>query len=267
MLRGDSHTESRGSGAKAQRGVELQSFAVDAGRDWPAGADFERWRGPLLHALFAAAGRVCSKHGDAEHAGVQARACAGGERATEPVRIVGDEHDRAGPVLATIGTGEAQVKRIPAGAEHRRHRLGDRSELRVAVPLALDRFGIGTERHVVDEHAAVDLGQVHHPLAPVRERVERSHDVVAIDTEIEREMVTRPCRHAHVRESPLRGDRGDDRLRAVAARHAYCIRAVGDRVMHECREVIAEVQLDRLYAARARLACDLEVGVHGVSGV
>ena len=119
-------------------------------------------------------------------------------------------------------------------------------------------FGVDTERHVVHEHAAVDLGEIHQPLAPVRERVESSHDVVAVDAEIEREMVTRPRRHAHVREPPFGGDRGDDRLRAVAARHAYRVRAVGDRVAHERREVIAEMQLDRLDAASASLARDLE---------
>jgi hypothetical protein len=124
--------------------------------------------------------------------------------------------------------------------------------------LALDRFGVDTERYVVHEHAAVDLGEIHQPLAPVRVRVERSDDVVAVDAEIEREMVTRPRRHTHVRESPIRGDRGDDRLRAVATRNADGIRTVGDRVADMRREVIAEVQLDRLYAARASLACDLE---------
>ena len=71
-------------------------------------------------------------------------------------------------------------------------------------------------------------------------------------------MVTRPGRHAHVRESAFGGDRGDDRLRAVAAGHAYGVGAVGDRVAHERREVIAEVQLDRLHATSACLARDLE---------
>ena len=130
--------------------------------------------GPLLHALLAVSARACSEDRDAEHAGVQARAGARRERAAEPVRVVGDEHDRAGLVLATVGAGPAQVERVSARAEHRRHRLGDRSELRVAVPLALDRFGVDAERDVVHEHAAVDLGEVHHPLAPFRERVERS---------------------------------------------------------------------------------------------
>ena len=85
--------------------------------------------------------------------------------------------------------------------------------------MALDRFGVDTERYVVYEHPAVDLGEVDHPLAPLCERVERSHDVVTVDAEIEREMITRPRRHAHVRESPLGGDRRHDRLRAVAAGH------------------------------------------------
>ncbi len=112
---------------------------------------------------------------------------------------------------------EAQVERVSAGAEHRRHRLGDRSELGVAVPLALDGFGVDTERCVVDEHAAVDLGEVHHPLAPIGERVERSHDVVAVDAEIEREMVTRPGGHAHVRKSPFGGARSSPRCNSTGS--------------------------------------------------
>ncbi len=90
------------------------------------------------------------------------------------------------------------------------------------------------------------------------ERVESADDVVAIDAEIEREMVTGPGRHAHVRESPLGGDRGDDRLRPIAARHADGVRAVLDRVTHKRRKVVTEMQLHRLDATRACLARDLE---------
>jgi hypothetical protein len=46
-----------------------------------------------------------------------------------------------------------------------------------------------------------------------------THDVVAIDAEVEREMVARTRRHACVRKLELRGDRRDDGLRPVAAGH------------------------------------------------
>ena len=164
--------------------------------------------------------RAGSEYSDPEHARVQTGACAGGDRAAEPVRVVGDKHDRGGFVLAVVGTGKAQVERVSVRAEYRRHRLSDGSQLRVAVPLALDRLGVHAERDVVHEHAAVDLGEVHHSLAPAGEGVQCSHDVVAIDAEIECEMVACPGRHTHVRKSPFGSDRGDDRLRAVAAGHA-----------------------------------------------
>ena len=58
--------------------------------------------------------------------------------------------------------------------------------------------------------------------------------------------------------SPLRGDRGDDRLGAIPAGHANRVRAVVDRAFDERHEVLAEVQLDRLDAASAGLTRDVE---------
>ena len=128
-----------------------------------------------------------------------------------------------------------------------------RAQLRVAVALALDRVGVEAERDVVDEHAPVDLGQVDAALAAVDERVERADDVVAVDAEVEREVVARARRDAGVGQVELGGDRGDDRLRAVAAGHRQPVGAAGDRVAHELLEVPRGAELDRLDPARAGL--------------
>ena len=169
-----------------------------------------------------------------------------------------DEHDCAGLMVAAVNAGETQVERVSIGTKHGRHRLSNRPELGVPVALLLDRFGVDTERHIVHEDAAVDLGEIHHTLAPLRKRVQSADDVIAVDTEIESEMVTRAGRHAHIRKSAFGGDRGDDRLRPIPARHAHGVGAVGDCVAHQRREVVAEMQLDRLHPASASLARDLK---------
>ena len=182
------------------------------------------------------------------------------DASTRPSRYGSLETSTTAPV--SCSTPSAPVQRRSSAwstwAEHCRHGVGDRPELRVAVSIALHRFGVDTERHVVHEHPAIDLGQVHEPLAPLRERVERADDIVAIDAEVQREMITGPSRHTHVRKPPLGGDRGDDRLRAVSAGHADRVGAAVDRIVHQRGEIISEMKLDRLDAAGASLARDME---------
>ena len=95
-------------------------------------------------------------------------------------------------------------------------------------------------------------------LAAVDERVEGADDVVAVDAEVEREVVARAGGDAGVRQAALGGDRGDDRLRAVAAGHRERVGAAIDRVADERLEVVARLQLDRLDPARARLVGERE---------
>ena len=123
--------------------------------------------------------------------------------------------------------------------------------LAVAVPRALDRLGVHAERHVVDEHPPVDLGEVHPPLPAVDEGVERTDDVVAVDPEIEREVVARARRNAGVRQRALGGDRSHDGLRAVSPGHRQRVRTAFDRGPDERLEVVAPLQLDRLDPPRA----------------
>ena len=96
-------------------------------------------------------------------------------------------------VCVPAGAGPAQVELAAAGAEHVRHRVEQGAQLRVAIALSLDGLGVEPERDVVDEHPAVDLCQVHGPLATVDERVEGADDVVAVHSKVEREMVAVPA--------------------------------------------------------------------------
>ena len=97
----------------------------------------------------------------------------------------------------------------PSSSRERRQR-GVR--LRVAVLGRLDDLGVEPERHVVHEHVAVHLGEIHGPLDRVVERVERAHDVVAVDPEVEGEVVPRPGRDHDHGDAALGGDARDERL-------------------------------------------------------
>ena len=66
-------------------------------------------------------------------------------------------------------------------------------------------------------------------------------------------MVARARGHAGVGKPPFGGDRRDDGLRAVAPGHGQPVGAALDGLAHQRLEVEAELQLDRLDAAGARL--------------
>ena len=147
----------------------------------------------------------------------------------------------------------ATADSCPAGLRHSRsgalgvrsERFGDgveqRVQLRLPVSRTLHRVGVQPERDVVDEHPPVDLGQVDPPLAAVHERVERADDVVAVDPEVEREMVPGARRYARVRQVELGRDHRDHGLRAVAAGHRERVRALLHRAADELLEVVAAV--------------------------
>ena len=100
--------------------------------------------------------------------------------------------------------------------------------------------------------------EVHPPFTAVDERLEGADHVVAVDAEVEGEVVAGAGGHAGVRQPELGSDRGDDGLRAVPTRHREPVRAARDRVADEHLEVVAGLQLDRLDATRARLLRERE---------
>ena len=152
----------------------------------------------------------------------------------EPVAVVRHQHRCAPAVLVSARPGQRRSSSLPLGAEDVGHGVEQGADLGVPVARALDRLGVQAERDVVDEHPAVDLGEVHPPLTAVDERVESADDVVAVHAEVEGEVVPGAGRHAGVRQPELGGDRGDDGLRAVPTRHREPVRATRDRAADKC---------------------------------
>ncbi len=84
----------------------------------------------------------------------------------------------------------------PAIRVRRRQRAPCRGSPQLGVPvaLALHRLGVEPERDVVDERAPVDLGEIDHPLTAGDKGIQGPHHVVAVDAEIEGEVVSRARR-------------------------------------------------------------------------
>jgi hypothetical protein len=120
-----------------------------------------------------------------------------------------------------------KVERLGVGAQQRgQHRRG-RLAFGVAVLRRLDDLGVDAERHVVDEHPAAHLTEVDAPLDHLVEGVERANDIVAVEADVEGEVVAGAGWDADQRHVGRRGHRGDQRLRPVTAGHRA--RAIGER--------------------------------------
>ena len=156
---------------------------------------------------------------------------------------------------SAVGAAPAQFARRATGlgAEDVRGGVEHRPQLGVPVALALDGLGVEPERDVVDEHATVDLGQVDAALPSRDEGVEGADDVVAVDPQIEREVVAGTGRDAREGQVVLGRDRGDERLGAVTACGRETVGPVGHGVTDQLLEVVTGLQLDRLDPARPSL--------------
>ena len=97
--------------------------------------------------------------------------------------------------------------------------------LSISVARALHGLGVQTQRHVVDERRAVDLGEVDAALATRHQRVQRAHHVVTVDAEVQGEVVACPRRDAGERQVVLGRDLGHQRLRAVASGRRQGVRS------------------------------------------
>ena len=122
----------------------------------------------------------------------------------------------------------------------------------------LDRLTVETHRHVVHEDAAVDLAEVHHPLAPVDERVEGPDHVVAIDAEVEGKVIAGAGRDTRIGDAALGRDGGDGRLRPVTPGHRQGISPGVERLANERCEVRPGRELDRLDPTSAGLVDQVE---------
>ncbi len=101
---------------------------------------------------------------------------------------------------------ELQAGRRDACAENDHGGPQQRARLRVAVAGLANGVAVDPERHVVEEEAAVHLGDVDAALDAVVEGVERADEVAAVDAEVEREVVAGSGGNADERK-PVR-DRG-----------------------------------------------------------
>ncbi len=162
----------------------------------------------------------------AEFAAVQPDAAAKAGDVAGPVRVVADE-ERLRPVdLRTVRQGGqpgAAVALQQVGQQLQR-----RAELVAAVGGIIDDFGVGAERRVVDEGPVADHAEVDAQFDGIAQRAKAGGRVFPVEPEVEREVVAGARRDHHEREVVLRRDRGDQRLRAVAAGDAEQVGAAGD---------------------------------------
>src|SRR5580765_1126313 len=84
-----------------------------------------------------------------------------------------------------------------AWSEHLRGRLRERARFGVPVGRLPNRVAVDPERYVVEEEAAVHLGHIYAAFDAFGERVERAHQIAAVDADIEREVVAGTGRNAH----------------------------------------------------------------------
>ena len=167
------------------------------------------------------------------------RRCAVVRRGSDHVRVVRHHHqDRAVDLLAVRGR-ELEVEGLGLPPEHLRQQRLRGLDLGVAVRVLLHDRRVDTEGHVVHEEPIADGRVVDAPLDGVPERVHRLSRIVAVESEIECEVVPCPRADADEREVVLDGDGRDERLRSVAAGHAEAVGAAGDGVPGELLEVEA----------------------------
>ena len=133
-----------------------------------------------------------------------------------------------------------------------RRRLRERARLGVAVGRLPNGIAVDPERDVVEEEAAVHLGDVDPALDAVGEGVERADEIAAVDADVEREVVAGAGGNADERKVVRESGCGDDGERSVAAGGAERVRAAGDRVFDERCEVVVRAQDDHVDAELAR---------------
>ena len=147
---------------------------------------------------------------------------------------------------------ELQVDRRGTRPEHVRGRLQQRARLGVAVGRLPNRVAVDPERDVVEEEPAVHLRHVDPALDAVGERVERADQIVAIEAEVEREVVAGAGGNADERKPVRECGCCDDGERPVAAGDAERVRAARHGVIDQRCEVVVRAQDDHVDAALAR---------------
>ena len=155
---------------------------------------------------------------------------------------------------------------VGVGSEDLRRDVEQRFGFGVAVALALDRFAVDAERDVVDEDLSVDDAEVDATFSTFDGGIEGSDSVVAVDAEVECEMIASARRNARVRQIVRRRDVGDDRLRTVAASHCECVGTVGDGALGEGSQIVSLDQFDGPVTPTFRLVGEVEPVGFAVAG-
>jgi hypothetical protein len=86
-------------------------------------------------------------------------------------------------VRTSVRTGKRKIEPGSVRSQEVREHCSRRLPLRVAVLGRLNDLRVETQRRVVDEHSAVDGGQIHTVLDAVCESSESPDDVIAIKLE------------------------------------------------------------------------------------
>ena len=158
---------------------------------------------------------------------------------------------------STVRAEEAEIERRGVRPEQLGQHLLRRLELRVPVRLGLDDLRVDAERDVVHEDPIVHEGEVDHALHRRGERLERSDDVVAVEPEVQGEVVSRPGGHTHERDVVLHRDLGDEGLRAVAAGHPDHVGRAGGLPCQR-QQIVTRPEQHRFDTSPLRLQDELE---------
>jgi hypothetical protein len=137
--------------------------------------------------------------------------------ALDPVVVVGDEDDESGMVLLLPVQVEGEIERRPAATESRRDHASKRDDAVSRLPFRIvDEAGVEAERDVVQEETLGDCSDIDSALDAVKRR-QRAEGVVAVETEVPREVVARAERDADERDVAFERHPCDGSQRAVAA--------------------------------------------------
>ena len=228
---GDPHAERGGEDLEVERGAEVDRFAVDTGVYRRRPIHLDGRRRPRSPRRRAGPGSVDDD--DPEAAAVEPGPRALRQRPIEGVRVVRHEDDRGLTMLVSLVVHDTKLGCRRARPEDLTCRLEQGSRLRVAIRRLPNRFAVHPERDVVEKQPTVHAGDVDQALEAVGERLERADEVVPIDAQVEREVISRAGGNADERQAVCTRSRRDDRERSVASGDAECIRAALHRLANE----------------------------------
>jgi hypothetical protein len=110
-------------------------------------------------------------------------------------------------MLGAPGARPREVEPRPPRSQDVGHGVKESAELGLAVARTLHGIRIDPQRDVVDEHLPIDLRQIDAALAAVDEGLQGADNVVAVNPQVQSEVVPGARRDARVWQVELGGDR------------------------------------------------------------